>query len=420
MLYWISNPFWVGGTLSVGAIVAIKTFWFGNAAYLFGGNKGTDALIEMLIALIFIWGITWNSIMSLRFGKWACIIGSYAKLILLGLFVVLALVFLLGGHSHGGSLVIADLIPSNWGLIVSSILPVLIFQWVGFELQNSAGEEMENPQRDVPRSLIRAGTIATLTYTAFLIFILLALPANELSTVGSFFSAFQNVVSILPAPLPVALGWFVALAFILALASSGSSWIIGADRSYAISALDGAAPAIVGRFSEKHGTPIVANILSGIVATVTMAAAILISTFASTGNLATLFGLVFGFSISTSALSYLFIFPAFLILRYKYPKIRRPYKVPGGLIGAWVVTLLPSAYVALTAFFILIPTNAAVVSAKVDRLTYEFTQFIPLVVIVLLTVLFSIWGRMQARKKEVIVSLEIEQQSGQLSPEGAD
>src|SRR5437588_12481489 len=28
MLYWISNPLWVGGTLAVTAIAAIKTFWF--------------------------------------------------------------------------------------------------------------------------------------------------------------------------------------------------------------------------------------------------------------------------------------------------------------------------------------------------------------------------------------------------------
>src|SRR6266700_3192299 len=33
MLYWISNPLWVGGTLSVTAIAAIKTFWFLNPNY---------------------------------------------------------------------------------------------------------------------------------------------------------------------------------------------------------------------------------------------------------------------------------------------------------------------------------------------------------------------------------------------------
>jgi hypothetical protein len=30
MLYWISNPLWVGGSLAVGAIAAIKLLWFGS------------------------------------------------------------------------------------------------------------------------------------------------------------------------------------------------------------------------------------------------------------------------------------------------------------------------------------------------------------------------------------------------------
>ncbi len=52
MLYWISNPLWIAGTLSVGAIAAIKTFWFGSTNYRFGGSKLSDALIEMAIALL--------------------------------------------------------------------------------------------------------------------------------------------------------------------------------------------------------------------------------------------------------------------------------------------------------------------------------------------------------------------------------
>ncbi|TMC88220.1 MAG: amino acid permease, partial [Chloroflexi bacterium] len=56
------------------------------------------------------------------------------------------------------------LVPSNFALIVSVILPIIIFQFVGFELQNGAGEEMHNPQRDVPRAIIRSGFTAAVFY----------------------------------------------------------------------------------------------------------------------------------------------------------------------------------------------------------------------------------------------------------------
>src|SRR6266446_10009171 len=101
MLYWISNPLWVGGSLAVGAIAAIKLLWFGSLNFKFGGSTLSDAIIEMVIALIFIWGTTWCAIMSLKFGKWLSVFGSYIKLALLALFAVLALVFIISGKSHG-------------------------------------------------------------------------------------------------------------------------------------------------------------------------------------------------------------------------------------------------------------------------------------------------------------------------------
>jgi amino acid transporter len=418
MLYWISNPLWIGGTLAVSSIAAIKTFWFGNTSYQFGGTKLSDALIEMAIALFFIWGTTWCAIMSLRVGKWLSVFGSYVKLGLLGVFIVLGIVFIAGGYSKGAHFGTADLLPSDWGLVVSAIFPVLIFQWVGFEVQSGAAEEMHNPQRDVPRSLIRAGAIAVITYVLFLVVILFALPKDQLTGVGSFLNAYQSVANVLPHPIAVGLGWLVALAFVVALASSGGTWLMGADRTYAIGALDRTAPSIFGRFSKKYGTPIAVNIMSGTMATIAMAAAILITAFGS-GNISTLFALVLGFTLSTNTLAYLLIFPAFLLLRYRYPDVPRTYRVPGGMLGAWVVTLLPFAYAAIAAYFILIPTASYVSKSGVSRMTYELTQWVPLIVIVGLTVFFYIWGQREKRNRDVIAEQkpEVSGASFQSSPE---
>ncbi len=404
MLYWISNPLWVGGTLAVTAIIAIKTFWFGSSSFLFGGNNVTDAIIEIVIALLFIWGTTWCAIMSLKFGKWLSVFGSYVKLALLAVFIVLTVAFFVSGHATGQHFSFADLIPTNdWGFVVSAILPVLIFNWVGFELQNGAGEEMHDPQRDVPRSLIRAGLVAVIAYGLVIAVILFALTKNQLSSATGFTAAFQVVAGILPGPIATGLGWLVAIGIVIALASSGGTWIIGADRTYAIAALDRTAPALLGRFSGKYGTPIAVNTMSGITATIMMVVAILISEFASGGSIGALFGIVLGFTISTTTLSYLFIFPAFLILRYKYPDVRRIYRVPGGIVGAWIVTLLPLAYAALASYFILIPNS----TGSVGRLTYELTQFIALGVIFLLTVVFYVWGQMEKRNRDVVVELNV-------------
>jgi amino acid transporter len=412
MLYWISNPLWVGGSLAVGAIAAIKLFWFGSLSYTFGGNTTTDAIVEIIIALVFIWGVTWSAITSLKFGKWISVFGSYVKLALLTIFVVLAIAFIATGRSHGTNLNPTNLVPSNFGLIVSAILPIIIFQFVGFELQNGAGEEMHNPQRDVPRAIIRAGAVAVVAYAAFLIFILLALPKSQLSNVGSFLSAFQSVNGVLPAPVAKALGWIIAAGYVIALASSGGTWIIGADRTYAMSALDRTAPRFLGRFSGKYGTPIAVNTMSGTVATITMVVAILISEFSASGSLAALFSVVIGFTISTTTISYLFIFPSYLILRYKYPNVRRPYQVPGGIVGAWIVTLLPLAYAAIGSYFILFPASISI--SGISKTTYIITQLVALAVIVVLAAVFYVWGHLEKTNRDVVVDLNLATQGEQV------
>jgi glutamate:GABA antiporter len=416
MLYWVSNPLWLGGTLAVGAIASIKLLWFGSLNYKFGGSVTSDAIVEILIALFFVWGTIWCAILSLRVGKYISVFGSYLKLGLLAVFILLAALFLLGGHSKGGSLNAGALFPSkpsDFNLIIAGILPVLIFQWQGFEVQNGAGEEMENPQHDVPRSIVRAGLTAVVAYAAFLITILLVLTPDQLSGVGSFLTAFKSVDTVLGS-LATPVGWIVALAFAIALASSGGTWIMGADRTFAISSLDRTAPLIFGRFSGRFGTPIAVNIMSGIMATIAMVAAVLVNSFAGSGSISTLFVLVLGFVISTATLAYLFIFPSFLILRYKYPHVPRVYRVPGGMIGAWIVTVLAFAYALFAVIGILVPITPP---SSVSRLTYELTQFIPLALIVLLTIVFYIIGHSNKSNRDVLVELNVAE-GGESSVEG--
>jgi amino acid transporter len=96
-------------------------------------------------------------------------------------------------------------------------------------------------------------------------------------------------------------------------------------------------------------------------------------------------------------------FPAFLILRYKYPNIRRPYQVPGGMVGAWIVTAVPFLYAAIATVFIMVPLDIS--SYGVSRFIYEMAQFACLGIIILLTVVFYIWGHLEKRNKDVVVQL---------------
>jgi len=401
-LYWITVPLLIGGSAAVGIIAAIKIFWFGDANILFGGQVVTDVLVELAFAFVFIWGITFSAIISLRHGKWISTVGFFVKLALLSIFLVLAIIFVVSGSGKGAHVEVSDLVPTNWGLIASSILPVLVFLWLGVETQSSAAEEMDNAQRDVPRAILRAGIIVVILYSLFLLAILFALPTNQLSVVGSFLSAFQTVNGVLPANLSTGLGWLVALGFAISLFATGATLLIAVSRTYAIAALDRAAPLRLGRFSHTFGTPIAATLLSGMVATMTVVASIGLSAFGSE-SIGALFIQVLGVAILTALLAYLLMFPTFLILRYRFPTVPRRYRVPGGLVGAWIVTLLPMAYVGIACYFLLIPSDVYLQNNHLDRLTFELSHFVPLACIIVLTLVLYIWGQRERQNRDVLV-----------------
>ena len=97
-----------------------------------------------------------------------------------------------------------------------------------------------------------------------------------------------------------------AIGVILGLLSSGVVWLIGSDRAQAVAGYDGAAPRALGYFSNRLGTPIGVNLLSGVVATVVL---ILTLTLTS-GNAAKYFSVTLGLVISMVTITYVLIFPA--------------------------------------------------------------------------------------------------------------
>jgi amino acid transporter len=202
--------------------------------------------------------------------------------------------------------------------------------------------------------------------------------------------------------------------FIFALASAGTTWIMGADRAEAIASADGGGPRGLGRFSARFGTPAGMNVCSGVVATVLMIAA-----FQITGaNSSRYFEAVLGLTISTTTISYLFIFPALIKLRYSRPDVERPYRVPGGMAGAWICTILPTLWALVATVFLLWPglgvnwfgaggnpnSSLAALSFSGQRLQYELTQFVPLAIIAAIGLIFYLLGG-RTRQQEVAESL---------------
>src|SRR5437763_4095228 len=92
--------------------------------------------------------------------------------------------------------------------------------------------------------------------------------------------------------------------------------------------------------------------MSGVASSVFCIAAITLLKHESTANA---FTVVLDIAISTTLISYLWIFPTVLKLRYSHPHVPRPYLHPWGRTGLWVSTVLVLFWIALGSFQAVFP-----------------------------------------------------------------
>ncbi len=402
VLYWVTNPVWLGGTLAISAVTAVEVF--------FNHGHALSTPMFFVVSLVFIWVSVLAAILSFDVGKWLPTAGALARFLLLGFFTVTVVLYAVKHGVHG--LTASGFSPTYAGFV--GLVAVLLFNYVGFELPSSAGGEMTDPQKDVPFAIARSAVGSFLLYAIPVAGILVVLPVSQVTSFGGFVDAIQRVFTVYGGQvgadgtialsgLGSVLGDLAAILFIVCLMTSGVTWIMGSDRALAVSGYDGAAPRSLGVINARYGTPVRVNVLSGIVSTIVLVLAHQITA----GDSAKFFGAVLGVTISTTLVSYLLIFPALWKLRISHPHVARPFRMP----AYRSLTVLLMLLLAITVVQILAP--GAGVSwfgsdfapggwTHSERWTYMATQLVPILVFVGVGVLFYIAGGKTRREAEAL------------------
>lgn len=336
-LTWITQPVWVGGSMS---------FLNSQAAsdHIVHFTQGSVA--DYLFKLCFIWLTVLAAILSLSRAKWIPTVGAFFKITFLTLFVVTGIVYAIrnGVQPLSG----AGFTPTISGFI--TLTPLLLFAFLGFESGSSASGEMRNAQHDVSVSVLRSAAMAAIFYLIPVATILLVIPHSDIDGVSGLLNAVDTVFGVYgPAAEPMMV--LAVILFTLANIGQGAAWMIMSDRMQAMAAADGSFfGGFFGQFHPRLGTPVHVNLLSGVVSTAFMLAAMEL-----TGSSADLFNVVLGVSITTYLFSYLIIIPAAGRLRLRHPEVDRPFRVPGGNGVFVALCVLTTAFVALGSWVSVFP-----------------------------------------------------------------
>ena len=339
-MYWINNATW---------LPSVYLIFAGTFEQIFLKRHSTWQ--EAGIAIALTWMTVVIGIVRLEVSKWVPNLGAFVKALIflaLGLFGLSAF---FRGRPPANEFSLARAAP-RWNDTLA-YLPALLYSTFGFELMSSAGGEMKNPRRDVPRVILWSGALIAILYAFAIGGILYAVPLGKLSIV----TATWDALAVLGREWGRAgdtVVFLLGIAFLYACVSNVVTWSLGANRVAAVAAEEGMLPAALGRLHPRYKTPYLAFVWTGIVSTALLVGGALLSSSQSN-----VFWMTFRTSALCLLLSYLLVFPSFVVLRRKRPDHPRPYRMPGGAAGASVASWVCTLYIfgACVLFFAPSPTS---------------------------------------------------------------
>ncbi|MEG2708341.1 MAG: APC family permease [Vagococcus sp.] len=331
--YWINFPLWLA-SLAVMTPELIHT--------MTGIEISTP--VAIIIELIFTWLIVWISFFPVSDSIWilngAAIIKMVLALLVGGLGVYVALTKGIANEFTPQSML------PTFDLRSLSFISVIIFNLLGFEVICTFSDQMENPKKQIPQSIIVAGLVIAAIYIFSAFGISVAIPTDQISTGSGMIDSFKLLTGSTD-------GWFIilmAFLFLLTLFGNMISWSLGVNNTACYAAENDDMPSFFKKRSKKNQMPIGASLMNGIVASIV----IIMAPFLPNQDL---FWAFFSLNLVMFLLSYVPVFPAFYRLRQIDPDVQRPFKVSGKPAFLKVLVILPMIMIIISLIFTAVPLD---------------------------------------------------------------
>ncbi len=305
------GKFWgftVGWMQSFDYIVGASAISVGFAGYFvyFTGIPPTAQNAIIIVAVTMPLVLTLINLRGIREASGTNNLLVGIKVAALALFIGVGLFFLL---SHGNFSNYHPFFPRGFSGMLSGAA-LIFFAFIGFNTITVIAEEVKDPEKNVPRSLIISLLICAVLYIGVAV---VEVGLVDWKTIGTS-----------DAPLEMALGMatnnilllkFVSISALFATASATMASILGGSRAVFSMARQRVVPGVLAKIS-KNGIPTNSVLISGI--------AIALIVIATKGNLE-LIASIFNFG---TLMTFFFINISLLKLRRIMPSANRTFKVP--------------------------------------------------------------------------------------------
>lgn len=334
-MQWVHNVAWYP---------VIMSFIAGTLAYIFSPSLAQNKVYILSVVLIGYWGMTLLNYLGIKTSGWFSTIGVIVGTIIPGILIIgLGLIWITSGHPVQTPLTLKAVIPDFTEIGNLVFLAGLFLAFAGLEVSSAYAGNVQNPQKNYPRSILLAAIIVFSVFMLGSLAIAVVIPKEQISLVSGLMEAFNIFLSFYH------LEWFLPILGILLIIGAiaeVNSWIIGPVKGLHETSIHGNLPPFFQNLN-KHGTPTHLLLFQAIIVSITGCVFLFMPTVSSA------FWILTALSAQSYLIMYIIMFIAAIKLKYSKPHVPRPYKVPFKNKGIWLfcsMGILSSTFAIALAF----------------------------------------------------------------------
>jgi amino acid transporter len=318
-IQWFYNIVWYPTIMTV---LAVTLFYLVSPSLI----QNKILLLSMMIGLF--WLITLANCFGMKISSFVSAVGVILGVILpLCVLIGAAAFWFIKGNPIATSAIEQSFLPRPNGWRSLALLTGMVFSFVGIEMSSTHAQEVKNPGRDYPRACLYSVIILFFILSLGGLAVALVVPRADLGLTDGVIQGFAIIFKELNLPwlTPIMGGCIIIGGF-----SGVAAWVLGTSKSMMIVGKDGSFPMMLAHSSSK-GVPRNMLIIQAFAFTILCFSYFLFDTLNSS------YWLLSAMTSELALFFYILLFVAAIRLRYKYPDIERPFRIPGGNAGIWIV-----------------------------------------------------------------------------------